>query len=89
LFELSDAALRHQGGSRAALFELLKSDRYVPLTLDEDTGAPVPWASVNSPLSHNIVAVHQQRDFGLLPKLRWERTAGPRAGGGKKARFHS
>jgi FkbM family methyltransferase len=87
LFELSDAALRHQGGSRAALFELLKSDRYVPLTLDEDTGAPVPWASVNSPLSHNIVAVHQQRDFGLLPKLRWK--AGPQAGGGKKARFHS
>jgi len=89
LFELSDAALRHQGGSPAALFDLLKNDHYVPLTLDEDTGAAVPWASVNSPLSHNIVAVHQQRDFGLLPKLRWKQTAGSRAGGGKKAGLRS
>jgi FkbM family methyltransferase len=77
LFEVSEAALGHQGGSCTALFDFLKGDHYVTLTFDEDSGVPVPRESVNSPLSHNMVAVHEQRDFGLLAKQRRNKREGP------------
>jgi FkbM family methyltransferase len=66
LIEVSDAALVRQGGSRAALCNLLESAHYVPLTIDEATGAPVSWTLSGSPMSLNMVAVHNRRDFGLL-----------------------
>jgi hypothetical protein len=43
---------------------------YVPLTIDDTTGALVPWTLSGSPMSLNMVAVHNRRDFGLLAKLR-------------------
>jgi FkbM family methyltransferase len=70
LIEVSDAALVRQGGSRAALCKLLESAHYVPLTIDDTTGAPVPWTLSGSPMSLNMVAVHNRRDFGLLAKAR-------------------
>ncbi len=68
LVEVSDAALARQAGSCAALRDLLKSAGYTPLTFDDATGAPAPWAKSGKPLSQNIVAVHASRDFGLLAK---------------------
>jgi len=70
LIEVSDAALVRQGGSRAALCNLLENAHYVPLTIDDTTGAPVPWTLSGSPMSLNMVAVHNRRDFGLLAKAR-------------------
>jgi FkbM family methyltransferase len=70
LIEVSDAALVRQGGSRAALCNLLESAHYVPLTIDDTTGAPVSWTLSGSPMSLNMVAVHNRRDFGLLAKAR-------------------
>jgi FkbM family methyltransferase len=66
LIELSDAALKTQGGSQAALFELLQAAGYVVLTFDDATGEPVPLSSTGAPPSPNIVAVHAERDWGLL-----------------------
>jgi FkbM family methyltransferase len=70
LIEVSDAALVRQGGSRAAMCKLLESAHYVPLTIDDTTGAPVPWTLSGSPMSLNMVAVHNRRDFGLLARAR-------------------
>jgi FkbM family methyltransferase len=70
LIEVSDAALVRQGGSRAALCDLLEGAHYVPLTIDDTTGAPVSWTLSGSPMSLNMVAVHNRRDFGLLAKPR-------------------
>jgi FkbM family methyltransferase len=76
LIEVSDAALVRQGGSRAALCNLLESANYVPLTIDDATGAPVPWTLAGAPMSLNMVAVHNQRDFGLLAKPPRKRQTG-------------
>jgi hypothetical protein len=70
LVEVSDAALVRQGGSRAARCNLLESANYVPLTIDDTSGVPVPWTLSGSPMSSNMVAVHNRRDFGLLVKPR-------------------
>jgi FkbM family methyltransferase len=70
LIEISDAALVRQGGSRAALCNLLENAHYVPLTIDDTTGAPVSWTLSGSPMSLNMAAVHDRRDFGLLAKPR-------------------
>lgn len=68
LTEVSEAALAHQGGSARALFELLEAAGYVLLTFDDETGKPTPLRSTNRPPSENIVAVHTERDWGLLPR---------------------
>jgi FkbM family methyltransferase len=70
LVEVSDAALVRQGGSRAALCNLLESANYVPLTIDDTSGVPLPWTLSGSPMLSNMVAVHNRRDFGLLAKPR-------------------
>jgi hypothetical protein len=67
-------ALAHPGGSTAALFELfelfelLEAADYVLLTIDDETGEPIPLRSTNRPPSDNIVAVHVERDWGLLAR---------------------
>jgi FkbM family methyltransferase len=68
LIELSDAALKSQGGSQSALFELLRAAGYVVLTFGEGTGEPVPLRSAGIRPSPNIVAVHAGKDWGLLGK---------------------
>jgi hypothetical protein len=40
----------------------------VLLTIDDETGKPVPLRSTNRLPSDNIVAVHVERDWGLLPR---------------------
>ena len=70
LIEVSDAALVRQGGSRAALCNLLENAHYVPLTIDDNSGTLVPWTLSGSRMSLNMVAVHNRRDFGLLAKAR-------------------
>lgn len=57
LLELSDAALRHQGGSQSALLRLLEEANYAVLVIDRKTGRPVSPASPDGPLSDNIIAV--------------------------------
>src|SRR5271169_2134507 len=66
LIEVSDAALVRQSGSRAALRNLLENAHYVPLTIDDTTGTLVPWTLSGSPMSLNMVAVHNRGDFALL-----------------------
>jgi FkbM family methyltransferase len=66
LIELSDAALKNQGGSQAALLELLRAAGYVVLTFAQATGEPAPLRDTGAPPSPNIVAVHGERDWGLL-----------------------
>jgi FkbM family methyltransferase len=66
LAEVSDEALTHQGGSAAALLQLLEDADYVALTFDDETGDPIPLGADNRSLSDNIVAVHRDRDWGLL-----------------------
>jgi FkbM family methyltransferase len=68
LVEVSEASLAHQGGSARALFELLEAADYVLLAIDDETGEPVPLRSNNRPPSDNVVAVHTERDWGLLPR---------------------
>lgn len=65
LFEVTEAALEHQGASAAAVFELLKAANYVVLRIDEETGEPGPFASGRDTPSDNMVAVHAERDWGL------------------------
>jgi hypothetical protein len=62
LTELSEASLAHQGASAAMLLELLEAANYVILTMDDETGRPVPMQPGN-PLSDMIVAVHAQRKW--------------------------
>jgi FkbM family methyltransferase len=66
LAEVSDKALTHQGGSAATLLQLLEDAGYVVLTFDDETGEPIPLRSANRLPSNNIVAVHRDRDWGLL-----------------------
>jgi len=61
-----EPALASQGGSAAALLELVEDSGYVLLTIDGATGEPVPLRSSNLSPSGNVVAVHIDRDWGLL-----------------------
>jgi len=70
LTEVLEPALASQGGSAAALFELIEDGGYVLLTIDDATGEPVPLRSSNLSPSGNVVAVHIDRDWGLLAGYR-------------------
>lgn len=64
LLEISPAALASQGGSIDELSTLLERSGYHIFCFDRSTGLPVPAAE--APLSSNVVAVHRERDWGLL-----------------------
>lgn len=68
LIEASEVALNRQGGSSAALIDLLREENYVVLVFDEESGEPAPLRSAARPLSNNIVAVHRGRNW-TLPTL--------------------
>lgn len=67
LAEVNEAALGHQDGSVAGLYELLEAADYILLTFGS-RGEPELLRQVNRPQSESIVAVHRDRDWGLLPK---------------------
>jgi FkbM family methyltransferase len=64
LFEGSRAALGWQGGSIGAVSALFGEAGYSLLCLDPTTGHPVPFGE--GAVSDNLVAVHRDRDWGLL-----------------------
>lgn len=64
LLEASDAALRWQGGSLEALLDRLGEAGYLLYRFDTETGLPVPLPGEKD-TSHNLVAVHRERRFGL------------------------
>jgi len=59
LFEVLEAALRAQGGSREALLEWLRSRGYRLYAFDEDSGRPVPLEFGQG--SDNMIAVPAER----------------------------
>ena len=65
MIEVSPVSLGYQGGSPEALLTLLRQEGYVILTIDDETGEPVPARSPVSSLLGNIVAVHHQRTWGF------------------------
>lgn len=81
LTEVSDASLGHQGGSAAALLQLLEDAGYVVLTIGDETGLPVPLRCTDREPSDNVVAVHRDRDWGLI--------AGSKAGKARTRPAHS
>ncbi len=66
LFEAAQASLARQGGALHRVLSLLADCGYQVLSFDPSTGLPAPTSSL--PLSDNLVAVHPDRDWGLLSK---------------------
>ncbi len=62
LLELSDTALRRQGGSAAEVVALLTSLGYEIFAFDENTGSPLKTVNY-SMASNNIVAAHPARTW--------------------------
>jgi FkbM family methyltransferase len=64
LLEANPAALAQQGGSVRDILALLGEASYRALSLDADTAT---WRPISdAPLSDNLLAVHSERDWGLL-----------------------
>jgi len=64
VFEAAEAALARQGGSLQGVLSLLAECGYRVFCIDPATGLLAPLGI--TPISDNLVAVHPERDWGLV-----------------------
>jgi FkbM family methyltransferase len=71
LFEMSEDSLRHQGSSRAQVLDLLRSESYLILAFEPNTGLPVPAA--DGVFTDNMIAFPKERDIPDALHWPWPR----------------